>query len=245
MMGYQKVAGTNIVEIVIEGSLTEATLEQITAQLSADIEIHGKLRLLEEIRSFEGIDLMTLWKDAQFSLKHINDFTHVAVVADAEWMRTIAMAVNALLSAEVKAFERSDIEAARSWLLSATDPALTPALQYTRVPDSPIVEIVVDGKITPTDIETVIREVEADLTQHTQLKVLEEIRDFQGIDPMALWIDLKQISKIQHISHAAIVADAKWVQTLATAIGGLYPFEMKVFERSQIAAARTWLKAAD
>ena len=61
---------------------------------------------------------------------------------------------------------------------------------------------------------------------------------------MALWIDLKQISKISKISHAAIVADAKWVKTVAEAIGGLYPFEMKVFESAEIEAARAWLKNA-
>ncbi|WP_228056965.1 STAS/SEC14 domain-containing protein [Tychonema sp. LEGE 07203] len=54
--------------------------------MKADIEKHGKLRLLEEIRSFEGIDPITLWKDAQFRLNHVADFTYAAVVAGAEWI---------------------------------------------------------------------------------------------------------------------------------------------------------------
>lgn len=110
--------------------------------------------------------------------------------------------------------------------------------------DSPVVEIVVEGKITSKDMKTVIKEVETDLTKYEKIRVLEDIRDFKGIDPMALWIDLKQVSKISRISHAAIVADAKWVKTVAEAIGGLYPFEMKVYERSQISEARTWLENA-
>lgn len=243
MIEYKNNANDNVVELAVEGKLTEADFEQAIVQMTADIEKHGKLRLLEEIRSFEGMDLMVLWKDAQFGLKHVNDFSHVAVVADAEWMRTIAAAAGNVLSAEVKAFDRESIDAARNWLITASDNPVESGLQYNRTENSPVVEIVVEGKITAADIERVIKEVEVDLAKYDQLRVLEDIRDFKGIDPMALWIDLKQISKIQKISHAAIVADAKWVKTVAEAMGGLYPFEMKVYERSQIEAARAWLAA--
>ena len=37
-------------------------------------------------------------------------------VADAQWMQTIAEAIGSILSAEVKAFEPSEIESAREWL---------------------------------------------------------------------------------------------------------------------------------
>ncbi|NJM99242.1 MAG: STAS/SEC14 domain-containing protein [Phormidesmis sp. RL_2_1] len=244
MIEYKNNSHDNVVEIAVEGKLTEADFERAISQMTADIEKHGKLRLLEEIRSFEGMDLMALWKDAQFGLKHVNDFSHVAVVADAEWMRTIAAAAGNVLSAEVKAFDRASIDAARNWLITASDEELESGLQYNRIEDTPVVEIVVEGKITAADIDNVIKEVEVDLAKYEKLRVLEDIRDFKGIDPMALWIDLKQISKVQKISHAAIVADAKWVKTVAEAISGLYPFEMKVYERSQITEAREWLATA-
>ncbi|MFK8183159.1 MAG: STAS/SEC14 domain-containing protein [Phormidesmis sp.] len=244
MIEYKQAIDNNVAEIAVEGKLTEADFDQAIEQMTADIEKHGQLRLLEEIRSFEGMDLMALWKDAQFGLKHVNDFSHVAVVADVEWMRTISTAVGNVLSAEVKAFDRANIDAARNWLMTASDKTLASGLQYHRTEDSSVVEIVVEGKITVADINHVVKEVELDLTQHEKLRILEDIRDFQGIDPMALWIDLQQISKIQKISHAAIVADAKWVKTVAEAISGLYPFEMKVYERAQIAEARAWLIAA-
>lgn len=70
----------------------------------------------QEIRSFTGIDPIVLWKDAKFGFAHVNDFTHAAVVADTQWMRTIAQALGSVLSAEVKAFEAAEIEAAREWL---------------------------------------------------------------------------------------------------------------------------------
>ena len=244
MISYKNHPDSNVAEMAIEGKVTAADFEQVTTQMTADIKKYGKLRLLEEIRDFEGMDLMTLWKDAQFGLKHVNDFSHVAVVADAEWVRTIATAAGNVLSAEVKAFDLSSIDAARNWLITASDENLESGLQYNRAENSPVVEIVIEGKITAADMQSVIKEVETDLAKYEKIRVLEDIRDFKGVDPMALWIDLKQVSKIRKISHAAIIADAKWVKTVAEAIGGLYPFEMKVYERSQIAEARAWLAAA-
>jgi len=118
MIEYRRNPDHNIVEISIEGEISETDFDQVSARLKADIEKHGKLRILEEIRSFEGIDPIALWKDARFGLAHANDFTHAAVVADAKWMRTFAEAVGSILSAQVKGFERTQIEEARNWLTS-------------------------------------------------------------------------------------------------------------------------------
>ncbi|MEL6164382.1 MAG: STAS/SEC14 domain-containing protein [Cyanobacteria bacterium J06628_3] len=116
MIEYRNNPENNIVEISVEGKITEADIDQVVAQIKADIEKHGKLRILEEIRSFTGIDPIALWKDAKFGFAHVNDFTHAAVVADAQWMRTISEALGSVLSAEINAFEPSEIEAAREWL---------------------------------------------------------------------------------------------------------------------------------
>ena len=110
---------SNIAEITVEGKITESDFDRVSSQMKADINKHGKLRLLEEFHSFEGMDPITLWKDAKFGLAHLNDFTHVAVVAEQTWMQTIAEAVGAVLSAEVKAFNLSQIEEARKWLATS------------------------------------------------------------------------------------------------------------------------------
>ncbi|MGB3207335.1 MAG: STAS/SEC14 domain-containing protein [Crinalium sp.] len=245
MIEYRNNPNNNIVELTVEGKITEADFDQVIAQMKADINKHGKLRMLEEIQSFEGIDPITLWKDAQFGLNHVGDFTHAAVVADAEWVRTISAAADNILSAKVKAFERSQIAEARAWLLTEpveiSSSSNNPGLEYKNNEDNNIVEIVVEGKITAADFKHLIAKANSDFAKHGKLRVLEEIRSFEGIDPMAIWRDLQQIRRINDVTHAAIVVDAKWLQTIAEAVSGLYPFEMKVFERSQIAEAREWL----
>jgi SpoIIAA-like len=116
MIEYKSNPNNNIIEIIIEGVITEEDFDQVIAQFEIDIAKHGKLRILEEIRHFDGIDPLALWKDMRFGFTHLNDFTHAAFVADAKWIRTIAEAFGNVLSAEVKAFEPSQIDEARNWL---------------------------------------------------------------------------------------------------------------------------------
>jgi SpoIIAA-like len=119
MIEYKNNPANNIVEIVIEGKITEADFDQVISQLKVDITKHGKLRILEEIRHFEGIDPLALWKDVRFGFVHINDFTHAALVSETKWLRTLTEAFDNVLSAKVKAFEPSQIDEARNWLLDA------------------------------------------------------------------------------------------------------------------------------
>jgi hypothetical protein len=119
MIEYRKYFENNIVEISVKGLVTEADFDQVIPQLEADIKKHHKLRVLEEVLSFDGMEPMALWKDLQFGLIHINDFTHAAVVTDAWWIRGLSQAVDNVLPIQVKAFEASELEAARHWLATA------------------------------------------------------------------------------------------------------------------------------
>ena len=119
MIEYKNNPNNNIVEIIIEGVITEEDFDQMISRFKVDIAKHGKLRILEEIRHFDGIDPLALWKDTRFGFAHLNDFTHAALVADAKWIRTITEAFGSILSLEVKTFEPSQIDEARNWLENA------------------------------------------------------------------------------------------------------------------------------
>ena len=118
MIEYKNNSSNNIVELAVEGKLTEADFDGVIAQLKADIAKHGKLRLLEELRSFEGMDPIALWKDLK-QVRLVDNISRVALVADQKWMRTLAEAAGSVVSAEVKSFERSQITEARAWLSAA------------------------------------------------------------------------------------------------------------------------------
>ena len=114
---YREVEGTDMVEIELDGAIDRAAFDRIAGQLEHAIARHGRLRLLEVVRSFGGIDPGTLFQDIKFSLRHRNAFSRVAVVTDVGWIRSLArVAGAALTSAEVDLFPLAEIERARAWL---------------------------------------------------------------------------------------------------------------------------------
>lgn len=245
MIEYKNNLNNNIAEITIKGKITEADFDRVSSQMKADIDKHGKLRLLEEFHSFEGIDPIALWKDAKFGLAYMDDLTHIAVVAEPTWMQTIAFAVDNLLYAKVKAFDSSQIEQAREWLANAPESSPDSKLEYRNNPDNNIIEISVEGKVTEADFDRVISQMKADVEKHGKVRLLEEIHNFEGMDPMALWKDFKSaVPLLKNFSHVAVVADAKWMLTLTEAFKSVLSAEVKSFERSQIETAREWLKNA-
>jgi hypothetical protein len=78
----------------------------------------GKYRLLEYIRSFEGITPAAMLTDMTEALPMIGDVERVAVVTDETWIRATAQAAGVLPFIHIRAFPSAEIEAARSWLAS-------------------------------------------------------------------------------------------------------------------------------
>lgn len=117
-------------------------------------------------------------------------------------------------------------------------------LSYTKKPDSNVAEIVVDGKISDAEMDTVITAMKADLDKG-KLRLLEDIRAFEGMEPAAFFKDPRLgLAMMTGITHVAVVSDAQWLRLLAETVGRLSPAQIKVFERTRIAEARTWLETA-
>lgn len=118
-------------------------------------------------------------------------------------------------------------------------------LSYTKKPDANIAEIVVDGKISDDEMNAVVTAMKADLDKGGKLKLLEDIRAFEGMEPAAFFKDVRfGLSMMKGISHVALVTDAQWLKVLAETFGFVSPAQIKVFSRAQIDEARTWLAAA-
>jgi SpoIIAA-like len=121
MIEYTRNPDRNIVKIIIAGKITEDDFDRVITQLKIDLERHHKLRILEEVRQLEGIDPLVFWKDICFGFAHLNDFTHAALVADSQWLRTMTdIFINIFpIGVKVKVFEPSQIDAAQNWLVNA------------------------------------------------------------------------------------------------------------------------------
>ena len=119
MIAYKNNTDNNIVELVTDDDSPEAGSVDIVTQIENDMAQHGQLRILHDIRSPDGTDPSTFWKDARFALTHDKGFSHIALVTDADWLKKMASSTGSTLSAEVRVFPRSQITEARTWLENA------------------------------------------------------------------------------------------------------------------------------
>jgi hypothetical protein len=122
MIDVQEHPDSNIVEMNLSGSVTAQEFDDTLARLEAAIERRGRIRLLEIIGELDTppIPWSKLWADVKFSFEHLSDVTHVAVVADQGWISAYVNMLNPLMKAELKAFKRAELDAARTWLSQAT-----------------------------------------------------------------------------------------------------------------------------
>ena len=94
------------------------------------------MRVLEIIKNFEGMDAIAFWHDIKFSLRHLKDFSRVAIVANPDTHHLWSSLVAPFISCEVEHFAPGEEEEARDWLLwpegrgrLAASQALRPAAQ--------------------------------------------------------------------------------------------------------------------
>lgn len=115
---------------------------------------------------------------------------------------------------------------------------------YHTDPDSPVVEISVEGKITDRDLREAIERLRGDLELNGKTRVLERIEHFTGIEPKALWTDLTLgVSVARKITRAAVVADAGWIHASMHLARFFTKAEVKAFHVNELDQARAWINA--
>lgn len=116
MIEYREHPDSDIVEFVIDGKVTRAEFDEAAAKFQASVEKHGKVRVLEDVRGFSGIDPSAVWEDIKFAWRHRRDIRRAAVVGDQSWVQAWARLAGPFAPCPVKYFDRSDMAAAWEWL---------------------------------------------------------------------------------------------------------------------------------
>ncbi|MHB8528051.1 MAG: SpoIIAA family protein [Caulobacteraceae bacterium] len=107
-----------MIEIRVSGKVTNADLASRVGQVRDEVELHGKTRILEFIEHFTGIEPSALWTDIKLGVPLANKVTHVALVADQGGVGAVAHIGVLFTKAQIKVFEPSQTEEARSWIVS-------------------------------------------------------------------------------------------------------------------------------
>ena len=89
MLSYKEMDNLAAVEIEISARVSTEEFDRTAKKLEAFIVRHGRVRVLEIIHDFEGMDAKALWHDLKFSLRHLNDFSRCAIVSDAKFLSLV------------------------------------------------------------------------------------------------------------------------------------------------------------
>lgn len=109
-----------VVEVSINGKLTEIDCERFAKVIDNGVEKYGQVRVLFDCVGFDGWTLSGLLEDTKFGIKHYHAIFRLAVIGDKAWEKAFATLVKPFTKAEVQYFDISEIDLARSWLKEGT-----------------------------------------------------------------------------------------------------------------------------
>lgn len=113
-------AGT-IITLVFNETITKQDFEYFVPQLETFMASRDKIRLLIELRDFNGITPGALWEDTKFGIRHFDDIERLAIVGDSRWEQAMAGFIKPFTTASVKYFEQTQLDSANRWIRNADD----------------------------------------------------------------------------------------------------------------------------
>ena len=123
-MEIQEVSDGRILLLKVSGKLAKEDYERFVPDVDRLIEQHGMIRMLFEMHDFHGWSAGALWEDTKFALRHFGDIERLAVIGEKKWQKGMATFCKPFTKAEIRYFEHSQADEARSWLqeeLGATE----------------------------------------------------------------------------------------------------------------------------
>ncbi|MBX3484025.1 STAS/SEC14 domain-containing protein [Phenylobacterium sp.] len=115
---------------------------------------------------------------------------------------------------------------------------------YSTGPDSAVVEITVRGKVTDAELRACFEDLRADIEHNDKTRLLERIEHFTGIEPAALWTDIRVGPALaRQVTRVAIVADSAWIRSVSYLGKFMTHAELKIFGPGELEQARAWVSA--
>ena len=115
-MKRSKQAGQGWLLLGVTGKLHDDDYKQFVPTMETILTAMGKVRLFIRLKDFHGWDVHAAWDEFLFSLRHYSDFERIAIVGDRKWEKWMAGFCKSFTTAEVKYFDKLEIDAAWDWL---------------------------------------------------------------------------------------------------------------------------------
>lgn len=109
--------------------------------------------------------------------------------------------------------------------------------------DDRVVGVHIDGTIREEELRAMVEVVEDKLTRHEKLRAYVEVAKLGGIEPRALFEDLKMgLKHWDRFERKAAVTDAGWMAKMAEVVDPLFPWiQLRTFAVADKAEAVRWI----
>jgi len=114
--GIEITAAGKYVHVQVTGKLSKESYQEFAPLIDEQIQEHGKLRLLFEMRDFHGWTAGAVWEDLKFDFKHWKDIERLAIVGESKWEAGMAAFCKPFTTAKVKYFDHSVLDDAKTWI---------------------------------------------------------------------------------------------------------------------------------
>ena len=100
----------------LSGKLHDEDYKQFVPVVETAVKKYGKVRLLAQFEDFHGWDMHALWDDIKFATQQCTHVERIALVGEKTWENWMAKVCKPFTMAQVRYFDRGEIDAAWSWL---------------------------------------------------------------------------------------------------------------------------------
>ncbi len=105
-----------LIVVHVTDKLAASDYEKFVPEVDRLIEKQGKVRILLEMHDFHGWSCGALWEDTKFAFHHFRDIERLAVIGEKKWQKGMATFCKPFTKAEVRYFDHSQADEARTWL---------------------------------------------------------------------------------------------------------------------------------
>ncbi|MEP6605452.1 MAG: STAS/SEC14 domain-containing protein [Nitrosospira sp.] len=107
----------DVLGIEAVGTVTHDDYRSILIPKAEAMLARGSIKMLYVVGDqFTKFELEALWDDGEFGIRHWREFSHVAVVTDIDWLRSMAAMFAPLIPADFRLFRLSEMQAAKNWI---------------------------------------------------------------------------------------------------------------------------------
>ncbi|MEZ5826979.1 MAG: STAS/SEC14 domain-containing protein [Hyphomicrobiales bacterium] len=115
-------------------------------------------------------------------------------------------------------------------------------LSYKEHDNAQAVEIRLSGRVSTEEFDKVAAKLEAFINRHGEIRVLEVVDDFEGMDAAALWHDVKfSFRHLKNFNRIAVVSSPQIRNLWSSLVSPFIDCEVEHFAPDQIEEARDWL----